>query len=101
MILTGSPLWKLFTEDATRMESTWNKSVKLMMDLPLSTHRRLIEPLSGYTHISTVLIKRFLSFVSQIRKSGKTVMKQLLENVKNDVRSTTGHNLRKILLNTG
>ena len=97
---TGSPLWKLFTEDATRMESTWNKSVKLMMDLPLSTHRRLIEPLSGYTHISTVLIKRFLSFVSQIRKSGKTVTKQLLENMKNDVRSTTGHNLRKILLNT-
>ena len=50
--------------------------------------------------ISKVLIKRFLSFVSQIRKSGKTVMKQLLENVKNDVWSTTGHNLKKILLNT-
>ena len=97
---TGSPLWKLFCEDSTRMESSWNKSVKLMMDLPLPTHRRLIEPLSGYPHISTVLMKRFLGFLSQIENSKKLIPKQLLNLVKFDVRSTTGHNLRKIMLET-
>ena len=97
---TGSPLWKLFCEDSTRMESSWNKSVKLMMDLPLPTHRRLIEPLSGYPHISTVLMKRFLGFLSQIENSRKLIPKLLLNLVKFDVRSTTGHNLRKIMLDT-
>ena len=95
---TGSALWKLFSEDSTRMESVWNKSVKLMMDLPLSTHRRLIEPLSGSPHISNILLKRFLGFLSQIEKSGKFIPKQLLNIVKFDVRSTTGFNLRKIML---
>jgi hypothetical protein len=42
---TGSPLWNIFGEEATKLESTWNKSIKLMMDLPISTHRNLIEPL--------------------------------------------------------
>ena len=97
---TGSPLWKLFGEDSTRMESTWNKSVKLMMDIPLPTHRRLIEPLSGLPHISTVLVKRFLGFLSQIEKSRKLIPKQLLQLVKFDVRSTTGYNRRKIMLGT-
>ena len=95
---TGSALWKLFCEDSTRMESVWNKSVKLMMDLPLSTHRRLIEPLSDSLHISKILVKRFLGFLSQIEKSGKFIAKQLLNVVKFDVRSTTGFNLRKIML---
>ena len=31
---TGSPLWNLFSCDAIKMESTWNRSVKLMFDLP-------------------------------------------------------------------
>ena len=44
---TGSSLWKLFTEDSIRMESTSNKSIKLMIDMPVSTHRRLVEPLSA------------------------------------------------------
>ena len=97
---TGSPLWKLFCEESKRMESTWNKSVKLMMDIPLPTHRRLIEPLSGLPHISTVLVKRFLGFLSQIEKSSKLIPKQLLKLTMFDVRSTTGYNLRKIMLAT-
>ena len=43
---------------------------------------------------------RFLSFLMQIEKSTKKVPKQLLAFIKNDVRSTTGSNLRNILLLT-
>ena len=45
-LFTGSPLWDIFS-DAIKLENTWNKSVRLMLDLPLTTHRNLIEPLSG------------------------------------------------------
>jgi hypothetical protein len=71
-----------------------------MLDLPLSTHRNLIEPLSGQMHLRKILVKRFLSFIAQIEKSAKIVPKQLLNCIRSDVRSTTGKNLRKILLLT-
>ena len=54
----GSPLWNIFCEETTKLESTWNKSIKLMMDLPLATHINLFEPLSGYQHIRQVMVKQ-------------------------------------------
>ena len=97
---TGSPLWDLFSTEAVKLENTWNKSVRLMMDVPISTHRNLIEPISRYPHLRKVLIKRFLKFLDQIRRSSKMVPKLLLTVIQNNVRSTTGSNLRNILLQT-
>ena len=45
-----------------------------------------------------MLVKRYLSFIEKIKKSGKTCLKQLLDLVKKDVRTVTGHNLRSIML---
>ena len=97
---TGSPLWDLFSPDAVKLESSWNRSVKIMYDLPYETHRCLIEPLSG-THIKRILINRFLNFLKQIINSKKNVTKVLLNTIKYSVKSTTGRNLRKIMLLTG
>ena len=63
-------------------------------------HKYLIEPLSDTKHIKTILIKRFLSFLDQIRKSNKCATKFLLNSILLDARSTTGSNLRNILLRT-
>ena len=98
--LSGSCLWDLFSREAVQMESTWNVSIRLMMNLPRETHRRLIEPLSGISHIKFTLLKRFLSFLEQIRKSTKNAAKFLLDSIYKDTRSITGSNLRNILLMT-
>ena len=74
---TGSPLWDIFGEEAIKFENTLNKSVRLMLDLPLSTHQNLIETLSVQLHLRKVLAKRFLSFISQIEKSSKRIPKLL------------------------
>ena len=68
-----------------------------MFDLPVETHRYIIEPLSQTRHLKTVIIERFLSFIEQIETSMKNVPKQLLSFIQKDVRSTTGSNLRNIL----
>ena len=52
--------------------------------------------MSNVPHIKSVLIKNFLSFIEQIKKSDKTVSKILLDTIKYDVNSVTGANLRKI-----
>ena len=97
---TGSCLWDLFSKEAVMVENTWNVSMRLMLDIPRETHRYFMEPLSNTKHIKTILIKRFLTFIEQIRKSNKSATKFLLNSIHLDARSTTGSNLRNILLET-
>ena len=96
---TGSPLWDLFSREADMLYNTWNKSVRLMCDLSIRTHRYFIQPLAGQ-HLRITLMKRFLRFIQQIENSPKLLPNQLLRTIRNDCRSTTGSNLRNILLLT-
>ena len=94
----GSPLWNLFCREAEMIQNTWNTSCRIMFDLPLSTHRYFIQPLSNKLHLKNILMKRFLSLLSQINRSPKKVPRFLLNTIKNDARSTTGLNLRNMML---
>ena len=91
---------KSYSKGAEKFYGTYNHSIKVMTDLPLATHRYLIEPVTGQQHMSTTLMRNFLSFISKIRQSQKPVLRQLYSIVKDDVRTTTGSNLRNILLLT-
>jgi hypothetical protein len=95
---TGSQLWRLGSQELGKLESTYNKSVKMMYDLPWATHRYLIEPLTGLPHVRRILVKRFLSFVRMVRRSSKIAISQLLDTILSDVRFTTGSNMRTIML---
>ena len=97
---TGSPLWDLFSREAIMFENTWNTSVRIMFDIPLQTHKYFIEPLSKTKHLKKVLLRRFISFIKQIENSTKNSTKELLYFIKSDTRSTTGSNLRNLLLLT-
>ena len=97
---SGSCLWNLFSRESVMVENSWNVSMRLMLDLPRETHRYLIEPLSNTQHIRKTLISRFLKFLQQIRYSCKATSKFLLASIVQDTRSTTGSNLRNILLQT-
>ena len=89
-----------FSKGAIQFESTYNRSVKIMANLPYQTHRYLIEPVSDTRHMKTKLIRNFLNFIKSIKESSKPVLKQLYDLTKDDVRTTTGSNLRNILLLT-
>ena len=99
--LSGSPLWDLFGVGARSIESSYNRSVKVMMNLPFATHRSLIEPLTNEKHLRKILISRFLTFMEMITKSEKQKVKILMEIAKKDVRSVTGSNYRNIMLLLG
>ena len=97
---TGSPIWDLFCQDAKRLENSWNVSFRKMYDLPVETHRYLVEPVSEQIHLKKLLIKRFISFLQQIKKSRKMTPKLLLNAIMNDTRSITGSNVKRILVLT-
>ena len=69
-----------------------------MLSLPLRTHMYLIEPLTGRPHIVTSLWKRFLKFINCVSLSQKAVLRNMLHLAKQDCRSITGRNRRKIEL---
>ena len=96
----GSVLWDLFCPMAVKIESTWNRSIKIMLNLPYPTHRYLIEPLSGRQHLKRVFIKRFLQFIASISDSTKPVLNTILAVTNTDTRATTGKNLREIMILT-
>ena len=72
-----------------------------MFYLPWATHRYLLEPLTETPHMIRLLIRRYLSFLDKVQQSSKEAPKQLLEIARNDVRTTTGSNLRRIVILAG
>ena len=94
---TGSPLWDLFGNEVGQLEKTWNTTIRRMFNLPFTTHRYLIEPVSGTRHLKRILLQRFISFLHQISCSKKIATKQLLDFIQRDARSITGSNVRQIL----
>ena len=82
------------------MLNSWSVSVRHMWDLPLSTHRYLLEPLSG-VHAETRIFSRYVKFVQSMRKSSKFAVQCLIQLVSKDTQTNTGRNIRYILNKTG
>ena len=98
MSLYGSPLWDLFSNAVESLEKTYNRAVRMMWDIPLESHRYLIEPLSDQPHMRFVMYRRMINFKSQVYKSSKSVLKHLYSICQNNCASVTGRNLRKLML---
>ena len=98
---TGSQIWKFGSCELLKFESVYNKSIKIIYDLPWETHRFFLEPLSGFPHISRILVRRYMSFIESVRNSKKLALRQLFMAIKDDTRLTTGWNLRYMMTKTG
>ena len=97
----GSCLWDLLSPSMIKIEGCYNKSVKLMANLPYATQRSLIEHITDSDHIRKILIRRFLKFISKLKESKKPILRSLLTETTRSVRSVTGRNIRGIMLETG
>ena len=96
----GAPLWDFTSRNFEKLEKSWNVSARLLLGLPRCTHRYLIEPLTQTKHIVKSIHSRFIKFLSSIADGKKDSLKRVLAIIKTDVRSTTGNNLRHLLLKT-
>ena len=91
----GSVLWDLSSENVNSLIYTWSVSVRHMWNLPLQTHRYLIEPLGG-THLKMMLYTRFENFIDSIKNGKKLAAKYLLELIKDNTETITGRNIKTI-----
>ena len=56
----GSQLWDLYSYDVEKLYNSWNVAMRILFDVPRSTHRYLIEPISGTVHIKTIIASNFI-----------------------------------------
>jgi len=96
----GCVLWNQFGKEMERVEKSWNISMRKMMRLPFNAHRYILEPLSGTKHTIFSFYARLMKFTNKLKASAKSIIRNLFRAIKNDCRSTTGRNLRKIMLIT-
>ena len=60
-----------------------------------------MEALTGGRHFIQMIYSRFVKCLSVIKNNKKSILRTLYNIYANDVRTTTGGNIRKILLYTG
>ena len=99
--LYGSNLWDLFSDDATKLWSTWNKLIKHTFDLPHPTHRYITNMIAGESHLKIKLLSRFPKFYNMLASSTKLEVRNLLHLQEHDNRSSFGRNCLNLQQMTG
>lgn len=97
----GSVLWNLHGNEANMLYNTWSTSIRKIFKLDRKTHRYLIEPVSKMEHLKCAIQKRFVTFTDKLKTSPKMVVRNINKIIGKDCRSTTGENIRRIMLNCG
>ena len=92
----GSSLWDIYSSDVDRLFKSWNVSIRNIFNVPYTTHRYFIEPLSDCPHPKTMLSSRFIKFTQSLASSSKPSVSYLARLVKNDNRTLMGRTISKI-----
>ena len=94
--LYGSSLWSLLSADCEKLYKAWNVMVRTVFGLDRTTHRRLIEPLSGSLHIKPALLSRYQKFCSTLATSPKFSIRYLTRIMEGDNSTVMGRTLSYI-----
>ena len=95
--LYGSPLWQLNSEEHFKLNRSWNTAIKIIWDLPHSTHTRFLESLCPVPHLESVLHGRSIGFIQGLSRSTKQLIKLLFHSCSQDMSTVTGQNMKFLL----
>ena len=70
--------------------------IRFVFKLPSKTHRYLLEPISGTSHLVTKLTNRFMKFYSSLCNNNKAIVRNLKYIQECDNRSEFGANVQSI-----
>ena len=81
------------------MYKSWNTTVKLVWDLPRSTHNFFVEHLLAETFSSVreSILTQYVGFIQRLEKSVSTEVRLMRRIAGADIRSTTGKNVHNLM----
>ena len=97
----GSGLWDLFSNDCDRLYKAWNVTVRHAWKVPNTTHRYLIESISGSLPPKVMLASRYSAFVKSLLSSPKYPVRILASLCTSDLRTVMGRSLSQIAVECG
>ena len=97
----GSVLWDLSSSAAQQLYTSWNTLIRIIWNLPNTSHRYFIEEVSDSKHIKTILSQRCLTFFHSLVNSKKKCLSELAKKMIMDQGSKSGKNLHYISENSG
>ena len=71
-------------------------AVRVCFGVPATTHRYLVEPLSGVQHVKNMLCSRLVKFLDQLILCGKPAVNLMAMLYMEDRRTTLGKNIARI-----
>ena len=92
----GSGLWDLFSDDCDRIYRSWNVAMRHAWKVPNTTHRYLVEPISGSLHPKVMLASRYVQFGKSLLTSTKYQVRVLANLCSTDNRTVMGKTLSKV-----
>ena len=94
----GGMLWDLYGEGAGQAFRCWNTAVKLVWDVPRSTHTYLVEHLLGLglPSVRHRMICQYVGFFQNLWNSASKEVRVLSQIVARDAQSSTGRNVINI-----
>ena len=96
----SSSNWSFNSEEVLKFGRTWNTNLRILFNLPWDTHCWIMEELSDGRHLRQMIFSRFLKYIRSVAKNKRQSLSSLYNLIKDDVRSSTGANIRTILLDT-
>ena len=95
----GSMLWDLYGEMAGQVYRSWNTCVKLVWNLPRSTHNYFVENLLAeqLPSVRCNILAQYFSFLQRLRKSVSVEIRLMSNIAASDIRSVTGRNCHNLV----
>ena len=95
--LYGSNTWDIFSAECERLYTSYNVTIRIVLHLDRCTHRYLVEPLSGWLHLKTMIASRFSTFYKSLISSRKFPVRFLARLCERDNRTVLGRTLSILL----
>ena len=99
----GSMIWDLYSEGAGQYFRCWNTAVKLVWNVPRSTHTYFVtcQLAASFVSTRTKILSRYVKFFQSLLKSKSPEVVLVANLVGRDMGSTTGSNISKLAQETG
>ena len=94
--LYGSNLWDILSPKCEKIYTSYNVAIRSIYKLDRKTHRYLIEPLSGCSHLKTLVAARYCTFYKSLVECSKFSVRFLASLQAEDLRSVLGRNVNSL-----
>ena len=89
----GSGLWELCNKESKRLYKAWNVTMRITFQVPRTTHRYLIESISGKLHLKVMLASWLIKFLGSLKTSSMLGVRLLAGISERDMRTVMGRNV--------